>query len=79
MHFYQENREKKSFETQNYQSKGCTAESFNSLIPCFTILKLRTKLDLVHLKSHVNINRISNNPNVDKSKKAGGGGEICVK
>ena len=81
MHFYQENREKKSFETQNYQSKGCTAESFNSLIPCFTILKLRTKLDLVHLKSHVKYKSDIKQPKCGYIKESGGGGGggICVK
>ena len=76
MHFYLENRErnllKRHHSPQNHQSNGCTAENVNSCIPCFTILILRNKLDLVHLKSHVKYNRISNNPNVDISKKAGG-------
>ena len=57
MHFYQENREKnllkRHHSPQNHQSKGCTAENINSCIPCFTILILRNKLDLVDLKSHV--------------------------
>ena len=58
MHFYQENREKNLLKhhhsPQNHQSKGCTVENIiNSCIPCFTILILRNKLDLVHLKSHV--------------------------
>ena len=57
MHFYLENRERNLFKRhhspQNHQSKGCTVENFNSCIPCFTILILRNKLDLVHLKSHV--------------------------
>ena len=57
MHFYLENRErnllKRHHLPQNHLSKGCTAENFNSCIPCFTILILRNKLDLLHLKSHV--------------------------
>ena len=57
MHFYQENTEKNLLRshhsTQNHQSNGCTAENFNSCIPCFTVLIPRNKLDLVHLKSHV--------------------------
>ena len=59
MHFliYQENTEtnllKRHHSPQNHQSKGCTAENFNSCIPCFIILILRNTLDLVHLKSHV--------------------------
>ena len=57
MHFYQENREKnllkRHHSPQNHQSKGCAAENINSFIPCFTILILRNKLDLGHLKSHV--------------------------
>ena len=57
MHFYLENRErnllKRHHLPQNHLSKGCTAEKFNSCLPCFTILILRNKLDLLHLKSHV--------------------------
>ena len=57
MLFYQENREnnllKRRHSPQNHQSKGCTAENINSCIPCFTILILRNKLKLVHLKGHV--------------------------
>ena len=59
MHFYQENREKKKnllkrhHSRQNHQSKGCTAENINSCVLCLTILILRKKLDLEHLKSHV--------------------------
>ena len=57
MHFYQENREKnilkRHHSPQNHQSKGWTEENFDSCMPCFTILIVRNKLDLVHLKSHV--------------------------
>ena len=57
MHFYQENTEtnllKRHYSPQNHQLKDCTAENFNSCIPCFTILILRNKLNLVHLKTHV--------------------------
>ena len=57
MHFYQENREKnllkRHHSPQNHQSKDCTVENINSCIPCSTILILKNKLDLVHLKSHV--------------------------
>ena len=57
MHFHQETRGKnllkRHHSPQNHQSIGCTAENINSFIPCFTILILRNKLDLVHLKSHV--------------------------
>ena len=56
MHFYQENTHKKKLKShhspQNHQTKGCTAENFNSCLPCFTILIVRNKLDLVHLKGH---------------------------
>ena len=76
MHFYQENSEKnllkRHHSPQNHQSKGCTAGNINFYIPCFTILILRNKLDLVHLKVMSNINRISNNPNMDILKQAGG-------
>ena len=57
MHFYQETTEKNLLKShhspRNHQSKGCTAENFNYCRPCFTILILRNKLDLVHLKNHV--------------------------
>ena len=57
INFYQENTEKnllkRHHSPQNYQCNGCTAENFNSCMPCFTILILRNKLDLVHLKNHV--------------------------
>ena len=57
MHFHQENREKillkRHHSPQNHQSKGSTAENINSCIPCFTVLILRNKLDLVDLKSCV--------------------------
>ena len=57
MYFHQENREKnllkRHHSPQNHQPKGCTAENIKSCIPCLTILILRNKLDLVHLKSHV--------------------------
>ena len=57
MHFYHENTEtnllKRQYSPQNHQSKDCTAEKFNSCIPCFTILILRNNLDQEHFKSHV--------------------------
>ena len=57
MHFYQENTEKNLLKShhslRNHQSKGCTAENFYYCRQCFTILILRNKLDLVHLKNHV--------------------------
>ena len=57
MHFYQENTEtnllKRHYSPQKHKSKDFTAENFNSCIPCFTILILRNKLNLVHLKTNV--------------------------
>ena len=57
MHFYQENTEKNLLKhhhsPQSHQSKSCTAENFNSCILCFTILILRNRLELVHLKTYV--------------------------
>ena len=70
MHFYQENGEKnllkRHHSPQNHQSKGCTAENIHSCIRCITILILRNKLDLVHLKQAGGLCKITlrNTPHV---------------
>ena len=82
MHFYQENREKNLLKhhhsLQDHQSKGCTAQNINSCIPCFTILILRNKLDLVHVKSHVKYKSDIKRPKCGYIKASGGWG-LCKK
>ena len=80
--FIKKNREKnllkRDHSPQNHQSKSCTAENINFCIPCFTILILRNKLDVVHLKSHVKY-KSDINQNVDISKLAGGPFKITLR